>query len=52
VVYIRVDRYEGVRAGGAWWDVATAEVSDVPAVREAHEKAIVEKRRQRRHIGP
>jgi len=52
VVYIRVDRYEGVRAGGAWWDVATAEVSDVPAVREAHEKEIVEKRRQRRHIGP
>lgn len=52
VVYIRVDRYEGVSAGGAWWDVATAEVSDVPAVREAHDKETVEKRRQRRHIGP
>ncbi len=52
VVYIRVDRYEGVLAGGAWWDVATAEVSDVPAVREAHERETVEKRRQRRHIGP
>lgn len=52
VVYIRVDRYEGVSAGGAWWDVATAEVSDVPAVREAHDRETVEKRRQRRHIGP
>jgi len=52
VVYIRVDRYEGVSAGGAWWDVATAEVSDIPAVREAHAKETVEKRRQRRHIGP
>ena len=52
VVYIRVDRYESVSAGGAWWDVATAEVSGVPAVREAHDKEIVEKRRQRRHIGP
>jgi 3D-(3,5/4)-trihydroxycyclohexane-1,2-dione acylhydrolase (decyclizing) len=52
VVYIRVDRYEGVSAGGAWWDVATAEVSDVAAVRESHDKAVTEKRRQRRHIGP
>ena len=52
VVYIRVDRYEGVSAGGAWWDVATAEVSDIPAVREAHEREAEEKRRQRKRIGP
>jgi 3D-(3,5/4)-trihydroxycyclohexane-1,2-dione acylhydrolase (decyclizing) len=52
VVYVRVDRYEGVSAGGAWWDVATAEVSEVPEVRDAHERAARERRRQRRHIGP
>jgi 3D-(3,5/4)-trihydroxycyclohexane-1,2-dione acylhydrolase (decyclizing) len=51
VVYIRVDRYEGVSAGGAWWDVATAEVADAPAVREAHDAEIAEMRRQRRRIG-
>ena len=52
VVYVRVDRYEGVSAGGAWWDVATAEVSEVPAVNEARERDADERRRQRRHIGP
>jgi 3D-(3,5/4)-trihydroxycyclohexane-1,2-dione acylhydrolase (decyclizing) len=52
VVYVRADRYEGVSAGGAWWDVATAEVSEVPAVDDAHERATEERRRQRRHIGP
>jgi 3D-(3,5/4)-trihydroxycyclohexane-1,2-dione acylhydrolase (decyclizing) len=52
VVYVRVDRYEGVDAGGAWWDVATAEVSEVPAVDDARDRATQERRRQRRHIGP
>jgi 3D-(3,5/4)-trihydroxycyclohexane-1,2-dione acylhydrolase (decyclizing) len=51
VVHIRVDRYEGVSAGGAWWDVATAEVADAAPVREAHERATAERTRQRRHIG-
>jgi 3D-(3,5/4)-trihydroxycyclohexane-1,2-dione acylhydrolase (decyclizing) len=51
VVHIRVDRYEGVSAGGAWWDVATAEVADAAPVREAHERATAERKRQRRHIG-
>jgi 3D-(3,5/4)-trihydroxycyclohexane-1,2-dione acylhydrolase (decyclizing) len=51
VVYIRVDRYEGVSAGGAWWDVATSEVADDPSVRESHDSDAVERRRQRRHIG-
>ncbi|HUQ42623.1 MAG TPA: 3D-(3,5/4)-trihydroxycyclohexane-1,2-dione acylhydrolase (decyclizing) [Candidatus Limnocylindrales bacterium] len=52
VVYIRVDRYEGVTAGGAWWDVATAEVADASAVKDAHERATSERRAQRRRIGP
>ena len=52
VIYIRVDRYEGVSAGGAWWDVATAEVADAGPVREARERATTEKKRQTRHIGP
>ena len=52
VVYVRVDRYEGVSAGGAWWDVATPQVSEVPAVSAAHDSAERERRRQRRHIGP
>jgi 3D-(3,5/4)-trihydroxycyclohexane-1,2-dione acylhydrolase (decyclizing) len=52
LIYVRVDRYVGVSAGGAWWDVATAEVSEVPEVRDAHERDTIERRRQRRHIGP
>ena len=52
VVYIRVDRYLGVTAGGAWWDVATPEVADAAPVRAAHEKDRVERRRQRPLIGP
>ena len=51
LVYVRVDRYEGVSAGGSWWDVATAEVSETPGVGDAHERDEVERRRQRRHIG-
>jgi 3D-(3,5/4)-trihydroxycyclohexane-1,2-dione acylhydrolase (decyclizing) len=52
VIYVRVDRYEGVSEGGAWWDVATAEVSEIPEVNDAHERDALERRRQRRHIGP
>src|SRR2546428_591726 len=52
VIYVRTDRYEGVSAGGAWWDVATAEVSESAEVRDAHERDALERRRQRRHIGP
>ena len=47
VVYVRVDRHAGVDAGGAWWDVATAEVSDDKRARESHERAVAEKKRQR-----
>jgi 3D-(3,5/4)-trihydroxycyclohexane-1,2-dione acylhydrolase (decyclizing) len=52
VIYVRVDRYEGVSEGGAWWDVASAEVSESAEVRDAHERDAIERRRQRRHIGP
>ena len=51
VIHIAVDRYQGVEAGGAWWDVATAEVAESAAVRDAHEARAVARRRQRWHIG-
>jgi 3D-(3,5/4)-trihydroxycyclohexane-1,2-dione acylhydrolase (decyclizing) len=35
VLAIEVDRYEGVPGYESWWDVPVAEVSEVPAVREA-----------------
>jgi len=38
VIVIEVDRYEGVPGDESWWDVAFAEVSEVPAVRVAREK--------------
>src|SRR5438093_7081384 len=50
VVYVRVDRHAGVDAGGAWWDVATAEVSDDKRARESHERAVAEKKRQRWYL--
>ena len=52
VVYVRVDRTAGVDEGGAWWEVATAEVAESAPVRDAHERESREKRRQRWHIGP
>jgi 3D-(3,5/4)-trihydroxycyclohexane-1,2-dione acylhydrolase (decyclizing) len=50
VVYVRVDRHAGVDAGGAWWDVATAEVAEDKRVRESHERAVSEKKRQRWYV--
>ncbi len=50
VVYVQVDRYEGVEEGGAWWDVATAEVSESGATRAAHERHTEARRRQRWHL--
>ncbi len=35
VVYVQVDRYEGVPGYESWWDVPVAEVSDMPAVQAA-----------------
>jgi 3D-(3,5/4)-trihydroxycyclohexane-1,2-dione acylhydrolase (decyclizing) len=35
VLAVEVDRYEGVPGYESWWDVPVAEVSEVPAVRQA-----------------
>lgn len=35
VIVIETDPREGSGIGGAWWDVAVAEISETPAVREA-----------------
>ena len=50
VVHVQVDRYEGVDEGGAWWDVATAEVAGSDAARAANERSTIERRRQRWHV--
>jgi 3D-(3,5/4)-trihydroxycyclohexane-1,2-dione acylhydrolase (decyclizing) len=47
VIAVQSDRYEGVPDYDSWWDVAVAEVSDVPSVRaarEAYEAARVDER--------
>jgi 3D-(3,5/4)-trihydroxycyclohexane-1,2-dione acylhydrolase (decyclizing) len=47
VIYIAVDRYEGVPSYESWWEVPVAEVSDRAAVREAreeHEKGLARRR--------
>src|SRR5213080_4039797 len=38
VIAVEVDRYEGVPDYESWWDVAVAEVSQVPSVRAAREQ--------------
>ena len=50
VIHIGVDRYAGVDAGGAWWDVASAEVAAADAVRSATERRAHQKRKQRWHV--
>jgi len=47
VVYVPVDRYEGVPAYDSWWDVPVAEVSDAESVGEAR-RAYEEAGRERR----
>ncbi|HFQ93244.1 MAG TPA: 3D-(3,5/4)-trihydroxycyclohexane-1,2-dione acylhydrolase (decyclizing) [Anaerolineae bacterium] len=47
VIYIETDRYAGVPGYESWWDVAVAEVSEIPAVQKAraeYEKALAEER--------
>ncbi len=47
VIYVGVDRYDGVPSYDSWWDVPVAAVSNVPAVeaaRAAHEAARAEQR--------
>jgi len=47
VVYVEVDRYEGVPAYESWWDVPVAEVSDVPEAQAARAEYEQQKRAQR-----
>jgi len=47
VIEIKVDRYQGVDIGGAWWDVATAAVSEDKATQAANERHVTEQKRQR-----
>ena len=47
VIYVPVDRYEGVPAYDSWWEVPVAEVAesrDVTAARSEHEKASARRR--------
>ena len=47
VIRIETDRYAGVPSYESWWDVAVAEVSDVPEVSDAHAAYETAKRKQR-----
>ncbi len=48
VIHIETDRYEGVPGYESWWEVAVAEVSEVPAVQAARASYDAAKQRQRR----
>jgi 3D-(3,5/4)-trihydroxycyclohexane-1,2-dione acylhydrolase (decyclizing) len=50
VVYVEVDRYAAVPQYDSWWEVATAEVADDAASRDAREAYVKAKRRQRWHV--
>ena len=47
VIRIETDRYAGVPSYESWWDVAVAEVSDVPEVQAARAAYEAAKRKQR-----
>jgi 3D-(3,5/4)-trihydroxycyclohexane-1,2-dione acylhydrolase (decyclizing) len=51
VIFIRNDRYAGVGGYESWWDVPPAEVSEMPAVREAR-KAWEQQRPKERYFFP
>ena len=50
VITIEVDRYAGVPSYESWWEVATAEVSEGRATREARDQYAKAKQRQRWHV--
>jgi 3D-(3,5/4)-trihydroxycyclohexane-1,2-dione acylhydrolase (decyclizing) len=50
VIAVEVDRYEGVPDYESWWDVAVAEVSQVPSVRAAREQYEAARRNERSHV--
>lgn len=48
VIVMKVDAYDGwTKQGHAWWEVGTPEVSDSPAVREAHAQQEAGRAKQR-----
>jgi 3D-(3,5/4)-trihydroxycyclohexane-1,2-dione acylhydrolase (decyclizing) len=50
VIVIEADRYEGVPSYESWWDVAVAEVSEVPSVRAAREAYETAREDERSHV--
>ena len=50
VIAIEVDRYEEVPGYESWWDVAVAEVSSMPSVRQARDAYEAARRNERSHL--
>jgi 3D-(3,5/4)-trihydroxycyclohexane-1,2-dione acylhydrolase (decyclizing) len=50
VIYVPVDRYEGVPNYESWWDVPVAEVSDSADVRKARDEHERGQARRRWHV--
>jgi 3D-(3,5/4)-trihydroxycyclohexane-1,2-dione acylhydrolase (decyclizing) len=50
VIYIRNDRYVGVPGYESWWDVAVAEVSDLPTVQAARKEWEALRAREREYF--
>jgi 3D-(3,5/4)-trihydroxycyclohexane-1,2-dione acylhydrolase (decyclizing) len=50
VIAVEVDRYEGIPGYESWWDVPLAEVSTVPAVREARAAYDEARQAERSHL--
>ena len=48
VIYTKCDRYQGIDGYG-WWEVPTAEVSEMKIVDEAHKNNLKQKKKQRFH---
>jgi 3D-(3,5/4)-trihydroxycyclohexane-1,2-dione acylhydrolase (decyclizing) len=49
VVYIETDLEKGIE-GYAWWEVAVAEVSEMPSVKEAYKDYLVNKKKQKYYL--
>ena len=48
VIYTKCDRYQGIDGYG-WWEVPTAEISEMKIVDEAHKNNLEQKKKQRFH---
>jgi 3D-(3,5/4)-trihydroxycyclohexane-1,2-dione acylhydrolase (decyclizing) len=51
VIVIETDRSQRVGGYESWWDVAVAEVSEDPAVQQAHDAYVEAKKRERYFLG-